>query len=218
MSWQAAARVASVLASSLSQTQQREQHSILTAILAAVGAVLLILFFPVLLLVSGGAAEDLALQEGIVDADGHLVLQHYEGIYGSGLMVLPCNAILAVTDDFGWRLHPIFGQMMFHEGVDLAADYNTPVLAAAPGVVTVSAWDGGYGYVVEIDHSGGLVTRYAHMAGLGVPVGTLVKPGDGIGLVGSTGNSTGPHLHFEVLQDGAQVDPGLYIDIGDLPR
>lgn len=99
----------------------------------------------------------------------------------------------------------------FHRGLDVAAPVGTPVIAAAAGTVVASGWDGGYGYCVTIEHGGGLVTRYAHASKLLVEVGQKVGQGERVILVGNTGNSTGPHLHFEVQVDGVTVNPRLYL-------
>jgi murein DD-endopeptidase MepM/ murein hydrolase activator NlpD len=124
---------------------------------------------------------------------------------GSGALQRPVDGIL--TSGFGWRVHPITGQRRFHAGVDLAVPTGTPVRAAAHGVVTAAGWRGGYGLAVVIDHGAGLTTLYAHLSEIGVPPGAHVTAGQVIGAVGSTGASTGPHLHFEVRVHGAPRDP-----------
>jgi murein DD-endopeptidase MepM/ murein hydrolase activator NlpD len=110
-----------------------------------------------------------------------------------------------VTSGFGWR----WGRM--HEGVDIGAPTGTPIVAAAAGTVIVSGWMGGYGNLVVIDHGGGLATAYAHQSSIAAGVGQAVAQGQVIGYVGSTGHSTGPHLHFEVRINGAAVDPLGYL-------
>lgn len=115
-----------------------------------------------------------------------------------------------ITSDYGVRYNPFdeFGFSEFHAGLDVAVPAGTPVVAAARGVVTFSGADGGYGNVVIIKHADSKVTtRYAHLLRYDVPVGAVVSTGQQIGLVGSTGRSTGPHLHFEVRIDDKTVDP-----------
>lgn len=117
-----------------------------------------------------------------------------------------------VTSDYGARGNPFdeFGFAEFHAGLDVAVPLGTPVVAAGKGKVTFSGWDGGYGNVVIIEHGDGKVsTRYAHLARYDVSEGDVVVSGQQIGLVGSTGRSTGPHLHYEVRVDGKTVDPLL---------
>jgi len=112
-----------------------------------------------------------------------------------------------MTSGFGERFHPILGYMRFHEGVDLAASAGTPIVAAADGRVVGAGWHGGYGQQVEIAHSGGLETTYGHMSRIAARIGQVVRKGEVIGWVGSTGLSTGPHLHFEVTRNGRPVNP-----------
>ncbi len=112
-----------------------------------------------------------------------------------------------ITSKFGYRIHPIYKVRKMHTGVDIAASRGTPIHAAAGGVVVHSGRWGGYGNCIIIDHGGGLATLYAHCSSLAVAVGEKVKQGQVIGRVGSTGLSTGPHLHFEVRKNGTPVDP-----------
>lgn len=116
-----------------------------------------------------------------------------------------------VTSKFGRRLHPILGVWKMHTGVDMSGKTGTPIIAVASGKVTHSGPRGGYGNLVTIEHAGGLETRYAHQSKVAVSVGDRVLAGQVIGYVGSTGMSTGPHLHFEVRQDGNPVDPLPYL-------
>ena len=112
-----------------------------------------------------------------------------------------------VTSGFGMRRHPILRFARFHAGIDLGAGYGTPVVAAADGQVAAAGWNGGYGRQVQVAHGDGIVTTYSHMSGIAASPGEPVRQGQVIGYVGSTGMSTGPHLHFEVRMNGRAVDP-----------
>jgi murein DD-endopeptidase MepM/ murein hydrolase activator NlpD len=112
---------------------------------------------------------------------------------------------------FGFRIDPITGRSALHTGLDFQADPGTPILAAAGGVVVVQEYHPAYGNMVEIDHGNNLITRYAHASATYVKKGDLVKRGQKIAAVGSTGRSTGPHLHFEVLADGTPQDPQKFL-------
>jgi murein DD-endopeptidase MepM/ murein hydrolase activator NlpD len=123
--------------------------------------------------------------------------------------IWPVNG--AVVSAFGFRIHPIFGTQRFHSGIDVNAGSGTPIAAAAGGVVITSGWMDGYGNTVIVDHGGGFATLYAHQSQLAVSVGQSVNQGAIVGYVGSTGWSTGPHLHFEIRIGGAPVDPLGYL-------
>jgi hypothetical protein len=112
-----------------------------------------------------------------------------------------------LSSSFGMRFHPILGFSRMHQGVDLAAPYGTPIVAASSGVVRFAGWHGGHGNFVQIVHAGGMGTGYGHMSQFVVHPGEAVQQGQLIGYVGSTGLSTGPHCHFEVYRDGAAIDP-----------
>lgn len=112
-----------------------------------------------------------------------------------------------ITSGFGKRRHPILGYMRMHSGIDIGAAYGTPIYAAGNGVVNYAGRHGGHGNYVRIDHGGGLGTGYGHMSRIAVRSGTPVRAGQVIGYVGSTGLSTGPHLHFEAYRSGRTVDP-----------
>jgi len=116
-----------------------------------------------------------------------------------------------LTSTFGNRIDPFAHSHAFHAGLDFAARVGTPIASAAGGVVAFAGFKGDFGWVVDIDHGNGLMTRYAHASQLLVRAGEVVVPGDRIAMVGSTGRSTGPHLHFEVLRAGDQVDPKRYL-------
>jgi murein DD-endopeptidase MepM/ murein hydrolase activator NlpD len=119
---------------------------------------------------------------------------------------------VAPSSGFGRRLDPFTGRPARHTGLDYAAPHGSPVLASAGGRVRRAGPYGAYGRTVEIDHGGGLVTRYGHLSRILVRKGDVLLPGQQIATVGSTGRSTGPHLHFEVLQDGTAVRPELFLD------
>ncbi len=116
-----------------------------------------------------------------------------------------------LTSDFGMRTHPVLGGRRKHKGIDLAAPTGTPVYATADGIVDRAEWFSSYGLYVEIGHGAELETRYAHMSRLAVAEGQWVNKGDVIGYVGSTGRSTGPHLHYEVRIAGIAVNPIPYM-------
>ena len=116
-----------------------------------------------------------------------------------------------VTSPFGWRRSPFGTRWRFHSGLDIARARGAPVLASADGVVLAAGWDGGFGHAVTLDHGLGVSTVYAHCHRLLVAEGDRVVAGQRIALMGSTGRSTGPHLHFEVQFDGVPVDPADYL-------
>lgn len=118
------------------------------------------------------------------------------------------------SSPFGWRIHPIYGDWRFHYGVDLSAPQGTPIVASRGGRVTTTDYEaGGAGYYVSINHLDGYSTRYLHMTHYIVSPGQYVAPGQVIGYCGSTGGSTGPHLHFSVYYNGVAVNPAQYINI-----
>ncbi|MGH6658961.1 MAG: M23 family metallopeptidase, partial [Sphingomicrobium sp.] len=112
-----------------------------------------------------------------------------------------------VTSGFGSRFHPVLGHRRMHRGVDLAAPHGSPIAAAADGRVIAAGWNGGYGRQVAISHADGVRTTYGHMSRIAAAPGAYVRRGQTIGYVGSTGLSTGPHLHFEVTKDRRLVNP-----------
>ncbi len=117
-----------------------------------------------------------------------------------------------VSSRFGRRTDPFTGQLSYHPGIDFSSEQGSDIKSVAGGVVTWSAQKPGYGLTLEINHGNGYETRYAHAEQLLVEVGDIVRKGQTIGLVGSTGRSTGPHLHFEVFKNGRVVDPASYIN------
>ncbi|MEZ2330981.1 M23 family metallopeptidase [Mesorhizobium sp. RCC_202] len=119
-----------------------------------------------------------------------------------------------VTSPFGVRTDPILGTAALHTGMDFRAPIGMPAKVTAAGVVTRAGWAGGYGRMVEVDHGGGFATRYGHLSEIDVVVGQKLAAGDVIGKTGSSGRSTGPHLHYEVRHDGEAVDPLRFLSVG----
>jgi murein DD-endopeptidase MepM/ murein hydrolase activator NlpD len=130
-------------------------------------------------------------------------------VQGNGRFGWPVNG--SVTSGFGPRSHPIYGGSRMHTGIDISASSGTPIRAGGDGVVVMAGANGGYGNWTLVDHGGGLATGYAHQSSIGVSVGLRVGKGTVIGRVGSTGASTGPHLHFEVRVNGNPVNPMAWL-------
>lgn len=114
-----------------------------------------------------------------------------------------------ISAGFGWRVTP---WPEFHQGVDLAADYGTPIHAAAGGIVRFTGWEGGFGNKIDLDHENGYHSWYAHLSRFGVSPGALVHKGEVIGYVGATGDATGPHLHYQLMLSGRPIDPAPYLN------
>lgn len=133
--------------------------------------------------------------------------------YVAGLTWLVPISYTEFSSPFGWRIHPVYGDYRFHYGVDLSAPTGTPIVASRSGKVTTTSYDGSSGYHVYINHGDGFVTRYLHMTHYIVSPGQYVNAGQVIGYCGSTGASTGPHLHFSVYYNGQAVNPANYIRI-----
>ncbi len=134
------------------------------------------------------------------------------GRHGGPIQTLRNGALLwpvpgPVTSGYGWRIHPIFHSREFHTGLDIGAPWGTPIQAAADGTVIFTGWMGGYGMLVILDHGNGLSTTYSHLSSYAVRVGEHVQRGQVIARIGSTGWSTGPHLFFEVRDNGQPMDP-----------
>ncbi len=124
-------------------------------------------------------------------------------------------AAAAWSQDFGVRRDPFTGRPAFHPGVDIPAPRMTPIYATAQGVVTFTGLRSGYGSTVEVDHGEGLMTRFAHLAAISVKLGQRVDTHTRLGAVGSSGRSTGPHLHYEIWRNGRAQDPGRFLRAGD---
>jgi murein DD-endopeptidase MepM/ murein hydrolase activator NlpD len=119
------------------------------------------------------------------------------------------------SSNFGYRIDPFSGRSAFHAGIDFIAEPGTAVFAAAGGKVVSAGYHGDYGNVVDVDHDNGLSTRYAHLSNVAVKEGDVVLKGQRVGSVGSTGRSTGPHLHFEVRENGVPLNPTRFLALGD---
>ncbi len=130
----------------------------------------------------------------------------------SGSMTWPCPSYKRISSPYGYRTHPISGTRKLHKGLDISASSGNPVIAAASGTVVKSYFSSSYGNYVVISHGGGVMTAYAHMTRRLVSTGQRVAAGQQVGTVGSTGNSTGPHLHFEVYVGGSTVNPMNYFN------
>jgi murein DD-endopeptidase MepM/ murein hydrolase activator NlpD len=126
----------------------------------------------------------------------------------------PVDGDVDPASAFGVRTDPFTGSPAMHTGLDLHGESGDPVRATADGTVTAAGWSGGYGKVVDVDHGNGISTRYGHLSAIDVHVGQTVRIGQILGRVGSTGRSTGPHLHYEVRVDGEPVDPERYLRAG----
>ncbi len=159
-------------------------------------------------LAAAEAARQAAQQQAASDDEGGSGSDD-NYVQGTGAMGWPCSG--PITSPFGYRTHPIFGTTIFHAGIDIGVDYGTPIHAADSGVVVYSGWISGYGNAVIIDHGGGISTLYGHNQSLAVSEGQSVSKGSVIAYAGSTGNSTGPHCHFEVDVNGSPVNPMGYL-------
>lgn len=171
-----------------------------------------------------GGTQILA-NEDRIDTDGNVILQSTELIerYEETLAIVDevseelrftptawPTVPNTITSEYGLRRDPFNFAPSFHSGIDIRGNYGTPVFATADGKVTFAEYYGGYGKTVKIRHSGMYVTLYAHLSSIDVQVGDRVKKGDIIGAIGSTGRSTGPHLHYEIIKNGKRVNPKPY--------
>jgi murein DD-endopeptidase MepM/ murein hydrolase activator NlpD len=146
-----------------------------------------------------------------------LARAHMSGLthtLGSVPLRRPVDGDVELASGFGVRIDPFTGSPAMHTGVDLHGDTGEPVRSTADGIVTAAGWSGGYGRVVDVDHGHGLATRYGHLSAIDVHVGQSVRAGQVIGKVGSTGRSTGPHLHYETRVRGEAVDPQKFLRAG----
>ncbi|MBE9104553.1 peptidoglycan DD-metalloendopeptidase family protein [Nostoc cf. edaphicum LEGE 07299] len=152
---------------------------------------------------------EVLIQQKVAEAQGKTNSRTGIIIRGTGVMAYPSDA--STSSSFGWRVHPILGYRRFHAGLDFAASYGSKIRAADSGTVIFAGWYGGYGRAIIIDHGNGMTTLYGHSSELYVSEGQAVERGQAIAAVGSTGFSTGPHLHFEVRRSGTPVDPANYL-------
>lgn len=171
---------------------------------------------PVPLVEPGAAVDGLSDVEGSMERLADLMRELDQAVVALNLahMARPGREPVRgrpVVSSFGNRIDPFTRQRAFHSGIDYPAPTGTPIHASAGGRVIFAGYRPHYGRTVEIDHGGGLVTRYAHASAVLVKVGQVVMPDEPIARVGSTGRSTGPHLHFEILRDGRFVDPKVYL-------
>lgn len=155
-------------------------------------------------------------QENALNAEANALISEIRklsggGTYAGGSMLWPVPGVSRITSQFGYRIHPILGYKKLHTGIDIGAASGTTIIAANSGTVIKAGWNNSYGNMVMVDHGGGIVTLYAHASSLLVSAGTTVSAGQAIAKVGSTGMSTGPHLHFEVRVNGNYVDPLGYV-------
>lgn len=150
---------------------------------------------------------------GYVSGGGEVITPDTDWV-GTGIFAWPLPQSFTITSNFGYRQDPFTGELTYHNGTDIAAPQGTLILAAAGGTVTIAngtdPWGGSYGYHIKIDHGGGMETLYAHCSAIAVTAGQQVRQGEVIGYVGSTGNSTGNHLHFEVWVNGQRTDAMVY--------
>ncbi|WP_420507436.1 peptidoglycan DD-metalloendopeptidase family protein [Nitratireductor aquimarinus] len=160
------------------------------------------------------SASALAFEDQVRDLDD--ALSRLNDIKGKARALPLANPVpgAQITSRFGSRRDPFLGRRAHHSGMDFRARTGAPIHAAGVGTVIKSGWNGGYGRMVEIDHGNGLTTRYAHMSKLLVKKGEKVEPGTLIGKVGSSGRSTGPHLHYEVRKGGTAINPSQFITAG----
>lgn len=156
-------------------------------------------------------AEEDAIQKKIVQLSKELAAQNSQGTAALGGYIWPVSSH-RITSPFGTRMHPIYKREIKHNGVDIGGvGYSSSIYAAKAGTVIVSQYSSSYGNYVVVSHGSGNTTLYAHMSSRKVSVNDVVKQGQVIGITGSTGNSTGPHLHFEITENGVRVDPLKYL-------
>lgn len=159
---------------------------------------------------------------GDADSEFSSLFSGWEAIDRAGTRSAPAASKIAIpsrmpldsaklTSDYGMRTHPVLGGRRAHNGIDLASPTGTPIYATADGIVSKAEWFGGYGNYIQIEHGSDLQTRYGHLSRYAVESGQRVRKGDLIGYVGSTGRSTGPHLHYEVRIAGQAVNPIPYM-------
>lgn len=156
-------------------------------------------------------AESKALNSEIKRLQAEQAAKNGANTKAPGAYLWPCPSSHTITSNYGYRVHPVTGAKKLHSGMDIGASYGVAVVAAASGTVIMSKYYGGYGNCIIIDHGGGVSTLYGHMSSLIAKTGQKVSAGETIGKVGSTGVSTGNHLHFEVRINGSTVNPANYV-------
>ena len=158
----------------------------------------------------------MTLLGGYVNSGGQIIEPDTDWV-GTGIFAWPLPQSFTITSPFGYRKDPFTGEVTYHSGTDIAAPAGTPILAAAAGMVTIAngtdPWGGSYGYYIKLDHGEGMETLYAHCSAIAVTAGQQVRQGEVIGYVGTTGNSTGNHLHFEMRDAMRQIDAMKYFTI-----
>ena len=157
-------------------------------------------------------AEIAALEKAVAEERARLEAENAKArVYNGGMFAWPCPGYTRISDEYGNRIHPILGVQQFHNGLDMAAPGGTAILAAYDGDVVGAAYNNSMGNYIMIDHGSGLYTIYMHCSALYVSKGQTVTKGQKIAAVGSTGRSTGTHLHFSVRQSGSYVNPWNYL-------
>ncbi len=157
-------------------------------------------------------AEIAALEKAVAEERARLEAENAKArVYNGGMFAWPCPGYTRISDEYGNRIHPILGVQQFHNGLDMAAPGGTAILAAYDGDVVGAAYNNSMGNYIMIDHGSGLYTIYMHCSALYVSKGQTVTKGQKIAAVGSTGRSTGNHLHFSVRQSGSYVNPWNYL-------
>lgn len=158
---------------------------------------------------------------GLVTGGGQIITPNTDWV-PNGALAWPLPQTFSISSPFGYREDPFTGEIDYHNGTDIAAPNGTQILAAAAGTVTIAngidSWGGGYGYHIKIDHGNGLETLYAHCSAICVTPGQQVQQGEVIGFVGSTGNSTGNHLHFEVWVNEENSDAMIFFETKAMKR
>ncbi len=157
--------------------------------------------------------QEESLKQSIASSSSKGTVNASQGriVYSGGVFCWPAPSYTYISSEFGYRIHPVYGTTKYHSGMDMAAPGGSPILAAADGTVKFAGWNGGYGYCIILDHGSGIQTLYGHSSKLLVSAGQKVTRGQKIALVGTTGTSTGNHLHFEVLNNGVVTDPRPYL-------
>ncbi len=155
------------------------------------------------------ALDELEQTSKQIEAEIRQYQEKNQTTLGTGKYIWPVRG--QIVQNFGWRMHPILGRRQYHTGLDIAIEYGTPILAADSGVVIFAGYNGGYGKMLLIDHGSGFSTLYGHASALLVDKGQTVVKGQIVAKVGTTGLSTGPHLHFEIRKNGTPVNPRDYL-------